>query len=603
MKLLWKMMLSFILCAGSLSGLSVYAETEETEQADETTAETAETAETDESEQPEEITEETEEDYQDLDELSFDSEGITYTIYVSYPIRAEITGYTGSGTGVKIPSMVQYQAGPLKIDLKVTAIHDEVFRNKGLTSVVFEEPSNITSIGSYAFAGNPFTEIVLPQSLNASLIEGRGMFSECTALTSVKLPDAFSAIPAGMFEGCSALRSITVPSDLSVISSNAFDGCSSLSFDLPAGLTAIGAYAFHDSGMKQAVISDALLTAGESAFEGCRELTTVAIASGKLTGTTISERMFADCTSLKTVDARDVKYIRDEAFKGCTALEDVKTAHASEIGAYAFAGCSSLKAFEAEEIAALGEHAFEKCTSLESFGNYAGNLIHHTFNVYTFAGCTALKRVTFSANIVNVKISAFEGCPDGMDVYYGGTKLQWALMTVDSHNEALLKANVHFSKDPSPSPSPTPEPTPVPTPDSDTEIEMYRLYNPVSGEHFYTGSKLEREVLTAAGWKNEGVGFSAPKRSGTPMYRLYNSNSGDHHYTCNESERDMLRSAGWRYEGIAWYSDDAKTVAQYRLYNPNAKTGAHHYTSDEKERSYLVGMGWKDEGVGFYTCK
>lgn len=59
----------------------------------------------------------------------------------------------------------------------------------------------------------------------------------------------------------------------------------------------------------------------------------------------------------------------------------------------------------------------------------------------------------------------------------------------------------------------------------------YRLYNPNSGEHFYTEDLVERNFLINIGWKDEGVGWIAPKLSTVPVYRLYNNNAGDHHYT------------------------------------------------------------------------
>ena len=51
---------------------------------------------------------------------------------------------------------------------------------------------------------------------------------------------------------------------------------------------------------------------------------------------------------------------------------------------------------------------------------------------------------------------------------------------------------------------------------------MYRLYNPYSGEHFYTASADEMGHLASIGWSYEGVGWVAPKQSNTPVYRLYN---------------------------------------------------------------------------------
>lgn len=126
---------------------------------------------------------------------------------------------------------------------------------------------------------------------------------------------------------------------------------------------------------------------------------------------------------------------------------------------------------------------------------------------------------------------------------------------------------------------------------------MYRLYNPNSGEHFYTASTGERDNVRKAGWRYEGIGWQAPK-SGTPVYRLYNPNAGDHHYTPIVSEKNHLVKVGWRYEGVSWYSGGSKPL--YRLYNPNAKAGAHHYTLLQSERDNLIKHGWRNEGIGWY---
>jgi hypothetical protein len=136
--------------------------------------------------------------------------------------------------------------------------------------------------------------------------------------------------------------------------------------------------------------------------------------------------------------------------------------------------------------------------------------------------------------------------------------------------------------------------------DSGGTVEMQRLYNPNSGEHFYTGNTNERDHLVRVGWRSEGTGWTAPKSSDTPVYRLYNPNAGDHHYTTSAYERDSLVKAGWRYEGVGWYSSDSEAVPLYRQYNPNAKAGAHNYTTSKAENDYLVRVGWNAEGIGWY---
>ena len=132
-------------------------------------------------------------------------------------------------------------------------------------------------------------------------------------------------------------------------------------------------------------------------------------------------------------------------------------------------------------------------------------------------------------------------------------------------------------------------------------LPIYRLYNPNSGEHFFTGSGEERDNLVRTGWRYESEAWQAPAAAGAPVYRLYNPNAGDHHYTASKKERDILAAAGWRYEGVAFLSDSRCRVSVYRLYNPNCTgAGAHHETVSADERDWLVSLGWQYEGVAWY---
>lgn len=129
-------------------------------------------------------------------------------------------------------------------------------------------------------------------------------------------------------------------------------------------------------------------------------------------------------------------------------------------------------------------------------------------------------------------------------------------------------------------------------------VQMFRLYNPNSGEHFYTGSAEERDTLMEAGWNYEGVGWNAPMADGLPIYRVYNPNAGDHHYTGSMEEVNNLVAVGWNYEGVAW-NTPIVGMPVYRLYNPNAFSGAHHYTPSTIERDHLISLGWKYEGIAW----
>ena len=142
---------------------------------------------------------------------------------------------------------------------------------------------------------------------------------------------------------------------------------------------------------------------------------------------------------------------------------------------------------------------------------------------------------------------------------------------------------------------------------------MNRLYNPNSGEHFYTADITEKEALVALGWQDEGFGWVAPSKAEgqAAVYRLYNPNAGDHHYTMDDKEVKTLVAYGWKAEGTGWYSAGTKTeqpstgkVAVYRQYNPYANgAGSHNYTTDKAENDYLVSLGWTPEGTAWLALQ
>jgi len=94
--------------------------------------------------------------------------------YTASGTAVTITGYTGTGGAVAIPSSIG--------GLPVTSIGTSAFRyNTSLTSVTI--PNSVTSIGYAAF-------------------------SNCTGLTSVTIPNGVTDIGDGAFAYCSGLRSI-----------------------------------------------------------------------------------------------------------------------------------------------------------------------------------------------------------------------------------------------------------------------------------------------------------------------------------------------------------------------------------------------------------
>lgn len=125
-------------------------------------------------------------------------------------------------------------------------------------------------------------------------------------------------------------------------------------------------------------------------------------------------------------------------------------------------------------------------------------------------------------------------------------------------------------------------------------IPVYRLYNPNTGEHFYTSNEAEYYSLQNVGWNDEGIGWYGAS-SGEPVYRVYNPNAlgGDHYYTKSRGEAEVLVGLGWHIDNNwqpAFYS--AGSTNLYVEYNPYAKSGAHNYTTNSGEHNSLLSIGW-----------
>ena len=74
---------------------------------------------------------------------------------------------------------------------------------------------------------------------------GEFAFDDCSALTSVTIPNSVTTIRSIAFVDCSALTSVTIPNSVTTIGGGAFYNCSSLtSVTIPNSVTEIGGGAF-----------------------------------------------------------------------------------------------------------------------------------------------------------------------------------------------------------------------------------------------------------------------------------------------------------------------------------------------------------------------
>jgi len=94
-------------------------------------------------------------------------------------------------------------------------------------------------------------------------------------------------------------------------------------------------------------------------------------------------------------------------------------------------------------------------------------------------------------------------------------------------------------------------------------IPLYRLYNSSTDRHFYTTSDVELAIVIKQGFmleRREGyLASTTDSPSGATLanlYRLYNRITNDHFYTKNPSEADAAAQSGYTREGSMGYITD-----------------------------------------------
>ena len=69
---------------------------------------------------------------------------------------------------------------------------------------------------------------------------GAGAFANCTALTSLSIPDSVIAIGNSAFTGCTGLTSLTLPGSVAAIGDSAFANCTQLEAVYALGSATLG---------------------------------------------------------------------------------------------------------------------------------------------------------------------------------------------------------------------------------------------------------------------------------------------------------------------------------------------------------------------------
>ena len=228
------------------------------------------------------------------------------------------------------------------------------------------------------------------------------------------------AIGNGAFRG-SCLVNVTIPDTVTEIGYSAFEDCKQLSsVSLSSNLTELGSSAFSNCTSltsiripKSLERADAGVSGDYAPFKGCTILSDVELESGM---TKIPANLLRDCPGFTTITIPDtVTEIGYSAFEDCKQLSSVGlSSNLTELGSSVFSNCTSLTSIRIPDtVTDMGDHVFSGCTELKevTLPNIRKNIVAGMFK-----NCTSLEKIVLPETVTAIRSDAFEGCTALKDI-------------------------------------------------------------------------------------------------------------------------------------------------------------------------------------------
>lgn len=241
-------------------------------------------------------------------------------------ITDDMFGYTFALKNIDLPA-------------SVTSIGKEAFNKCALESI---DLKSVTSIGERAFEYcNGLTSVTIPSSVTTIDVLA---FVGCENLASVNIQNTF--LGTSQFYNCKLLKNVNFGPQVRTIGNAAFAGSGLKNIVIPAQITTLDNYAFHNcADLESVTIGNGVITVGTyDPFTGCAKLENLTWDNDKINMSTLSatlkgqiksvtfgtnitsipENVLKDCSALKKVTIpENIESIGNSAFSGCTVMTDV----------------------------------------------------------------------------------------------------------------------------------------------------------------------------------------------------------------------------------------------------------------------------------------
>ena len=302
----------------------------------------------------------------------------------------------------------------IKIPDSVTKIEGSAFYEcKKLQNVTLSK--NLESLGSSTFGNcDGLTQIEIPKSLERAGDDyfasyAPGAFSGCKNLKNVSFEAGTTVIAYKLFSNCTGLEKITIPDTVTTIKGYAFYECSNLKeIQIGNGLKEIGDSVFYEcTSLQKVLFPDTVNSMGTSIFYNCINLTEVHLPNIRQN---IMANTFYNCKKLTTINfPSTLTTIEDSAFSGCESLpEAILPSGVEKIESNAFENCKSLKkAVVPDTVSSIGGSAFYGCEALTDIT--LGSKLKK-IDSQTFYGCAALPSIMIPYSVTAIGDSAFVNC-------------------------------------------------------------------------------------------------------------------------------------------------------------------------------------------------